>query len=141
MKRSWLILGILAAMLFGLAMAQRTQVVIATGGTGGVYFYYGTQVAQMLSKYTDINATAIQTAASIDNNLLLRDRTDEDRGVYYCELTLPDSALVAYNGTHEKFQDHPAPSRILWMTYPNYLQIVTTADSGIDDISDLAGKR
>lgn len=141
MKRSWLTLCMLVALSFGMALAQRTQVVIGTGGTGGVYFFYGTQVAQMLSTYTDISATAIQTAASIDNNLLLRDKTNPDRNLYYCELTLPDSALVAYEGTHEKFVDDPAPARILWMTYPNYLQIVTTADSGIHDIADLAGKR
>jgi len=141
MKRSWLTIAIVAGLAFGVASAQRTQVVIGTGGTGGVYFFYGTQVAQILSTNTDISATAIQTAASIDNNLLLRDKTNPDRNIYYCELTLPDSALVAYNGTHEKFKDNPAPSRILWMTYPNYLQIVTTAGSGIKNITDLAGKR
>ncbi len=141
MKRSWIVITALFASLLGSSLAQNVQVVIATGGTGGVYFYYGTQVAQMLSKYTDISATAIQTAASIDNNLLLRDKTNADRGLYYCELSLPDSALVAYNGTHEKFKDDPAPSRILWVTYPNYLQIVTTAKSGIASLSDLSGKR
>ncbi|MEJ2666512.1 MAG: TAXI family TRAP transporter solute-binding subunit [Deinococcales bacterium] len=141
MRRSWIVLAILAAALLGPAFAQRVQIVIGTGGTGGVYFYYGTQVAQMLTKYAGISATAIQTAASIDNNLLLRDKTDPNRGVYYCELSLPDSALVAYNGTHEKFKGNPAPSRILWVTYPNYLQIVTTADSGIHSLADLAGKR
>jgi len=140
-KRSLLVLTLLAATVFGSAVAQNVQIVIGTGGTGGVYFYYGTQVAQMLSKYAGISATAIQTAASIDNNLLLRDKTDTNRGVYYCELSLPDSALVAYNGTHEKFKGDPAPSRILWVTYPNYLQIVTTADSGISSLADLAGKR
>ena len=141
MKRSWIILAILVAALFGSAVAQKVQIVIGTGGTGGVYFYYGTQLAQMLTKYAGISATAIQTAASIDNNLLLRDKTDPNRGVYYCELSLPDSALVAYEGTHPKFKDNPAPSRILWVTYPNYLQIVTTADSGITGLADLAGKR
>ncbi len=141
MKRSWIVIAIIVSALVGSAFAQRVQIVIGTGGTGGVYFYYGTQVAQMLSKYADLSATAIQTAASIDNNLLLRDKTDPNRGVYYCELSLPDSALVAYNGTHEKFKGNPAPSRILWVTYPNYLQIVTTSDSGITSLADLAGKR
>lgn len=141
MKRLLLLIAIVAAGLFGSAVAQKVQIVIGTGGTGGVYFYYGTQVAQMLTKYAGISATAIQTAASIDNNLLLRDKTDPNRGIYYCELSLPDSALVAYNGTHPKFEGNPAPSRILWVTYPNYLQIVTTADSGITSLADLVGKR
>lgn len=141
MKRLWLVLCTLGALAAGTALAQRPQIVIATGGTGGVYFFYGTQLAQMLSTYTDLNSTAIQTAASIDNLLLIRDKTNPGRNTYYCALTLPDSALVAFEGTHEKFVDKPAPIATLWMAYPNYLQIVTTAASGIKDISDLAGKR
>jgi len=125
----------------GIGTAMADQMIIGTGGTGGVYFYYGTQIAQMISSDTDLQATAIQTAASVDNNLLLRDKTDDDRGMYYCALTLPDTALVAYEGTHEKFVDNPAPSRIIFMMYPNVMQIVTLADSGITKLSDLAGKR
>lgn len=130
---------LVAALGFGTASAQ--QIVIGTGGTGGVYFFYGTQVAQIISSSTDMNATAIQTAASVDNNLLLRDKTNADRNIYYCSLTLPDTALVAYDGSHEKFVGNPAPARVLFMMYPNVLQIVTTADSGITQLSDLAGKR
>lgn len=141
MKKRTLWLGALLAAAVGMGSASAQQVVIGTGGTGGVYFYYGTQVAQIVSANTKINATAIQTAASVDNNLLLRDKTNAKRGVYYCETTLPDTALVAYKGTHEKFKDKPAPERVLFVMYPNVLQIVTTADSGIKSLADLKGKR
>lgn len=137
--RVWLAALLLAMLGIGTASAQ--QIVIGTGGTGGVYFYYGTQIAQIISTATGLNATAIQTAASVDNNLLLRDKTNDKRGMYYCETTLPDTALVAYKGTHEKFVGKPAPVRVLFVMYPNVLQIVTTADSGIKQLSDLAGKR
>lgn len=137
--RLWIGAILIAALGSGTAFAD--QVVIGTGGTGGVYFYYGTQVAQIISTNTKLNATAIQTAASVDNNLLLRDKTNAKRGMYYCGLSLPDTALVAYNGTHEKFVGKPAPIRILFVMYPNVLQIVTTADSGITQLSDLTGKR
>lgn len=141
MKSLKLWLGALLVAVLGLGTASAQQVIIGTGGTGGVYFYYGTQVAQIISANTDLNATAIQTAASVDNNLLLRDKTNAKRGMYYCQLTLPDTALVAYNGTHEKFVGKPAPARLLFVMYPNVLQIVTTADSGITKLADLAGKR
>lgn len=141
MNRLRLWLGTLLVAVLGIGTASAQQIVIGTGGTGGVYFYYGTQVAQIISTNTKLNATAIQTAASVDNNLLLRDKTNSKRGMYYCELTLPDTALVAYNGTHEKFVGKPAPVRLLFVMYPNVLQIVTTADSGITQLSDLAGKR
>lgn len=141
MRKLRLWLGALLVAALGIGSASAQQVIIGTGGTGGVYFYYGTQVAQIISAGTKLNATAIQTAASVDNNLLLRDKTNSDRGMYYCELTLPDTALVAYNGTHEKFTGKPAPVRLLFLMYPNVLQIVTTADSGIKKLGDLAGKR
>lgn len=116
-------------------------IVIATGGVGGVYFYYGGVVAGIISNFTDIEATAIQTAASIDNLVLIRDKTDLSKGVIYCATVLPDSAYLAYTGQHERFKDKPAPIAILWAMYPNYLHIVTTADSGIRSLLDLKGKR
>jgi len=41
------------------------SVIIATGGVGGVYFYYGGTVAGIITNFTGIDATSIQTAASI----------------------------------------------------------------------------
>lgn len=119
----------------------RYTVIIATGGVGGVYYYYGGVVAGILKNFTNIDASSIQTAASIDNLLLIRDKTDPARGVYYCGTTLPDSAYLAYTGQHDKFKDKPAPIAILWTMYPNYLHIVTRSDSGIKTIYDLKGKR
>jgi TRAP transporter TAXI family solute receptor len=121
--------------------AKQIKIIFATGGIGGVYLYYGTQVAAIITANTPYQATAIQTAASIDDNLLLRDKTDPEKGIYFCATSLPDSAYVAYTGAHKMFKEKPAPSRILWMMYPNYLQIVTTADRGIKTVKDLAGKR
>ena len=117
------------------------SVIIATGGVGGVYFYYGGVIAGIIANFTDIEATSIQTAASIDNLLLIRDKTDLAKGVVYCATVLPDSAYVAYTGQHERFRDKPAPIAILWAMYPNYLHIVTTTDSGIKSLLDLKGKR
>ena len=117
------------------------RVVIATGGVGGVYYYYGATVAGIISNYTDISATSIQTAASIDNLLLIRDKTDLANGIIYCATVLPDSAYLAYTGQHDRFRNATAPISILWAMYPNYLHIVTTADKGIKTLQDLKGKR
>ncbi len=117
------------------------SIIIATGGVGGVYFYYGGTIAGIIANFTGIEATSIQTAASIDNLLLIRDRTDLSKGVIYCATVLPDSAYLAYTGQHERFKGNPAPIAILWAMYPNYLHVVTTADSGIKSLLDLKGKR
>jgi TRAP-type uncharacterized transport system substrate-binding protein len=78
------------------------SIIIGTGGVGGVYFYYGGTVAGIITNFTGIEATSIQTAASIDNLVLIRDKTDLSKGVIYCATVLPDSAYLAYTGQHER---------------------------------------
>jgi uncharacterized protein len=121
--------------------AEVPRVVIATGGIGGVYYYYGTQVAEILTKSGVASATAMQTAASVDNMLLIRDKTNPDKNLYYFATVLPDTAYYTVTGKHEKFAQKPVKANILWMMYPNYLHIVTTNESGIMKLADLQGKR
>jgi hypothetical protein len=121
--------------------AEGSKVVIATGGIGGVYYYYGTQISEILNKNNVAASTAIQTAASVDNMLLIRDKTDPAKGTYFFATVLPDTAYFTVSGKHEKFAEKPAKSSIMWMMYPNYLHIVTTDKSGITKLSDLQDKR
>jgi len=121
--------------------AEGSRVVIATGGIGGVYYYYGTQISEILNKNNVASATAIQTAASVDNMLLIRDKTDTAKGTYFFATVLPDTAYFTVTGKHEKFAEKPAKASIMWMMYPNYLHIVTTDKSGITKLSDLQDKR
>ncbi|TBH20629.1 TAXI family TRAP transporter solute-binding subunit [Thermus thermamylovorans] len=134
------VLVLLALLVLGLGLAQRPRVVIATGGVGGVYFYYGTTLAEIWNRAGVAEAQAIQTAASIDNLLLLETRTGG--GTYYCATVLPDSAFLAYTGEHERFRGRPARStRILFAMYPNYLHIAAREGAGIRLVQDLKGKR
>lgn len=120
---------------------QKPRVVIATGGIGGVYYYYGTVLAEILNKKANVNATAIQTAASIDNILLINERSDPKANTYYCGMVLPESAFLAYTGQHDRFKAKPATNiRTLFATYPNYLHIVTTKGTA-NVLQNLQGKR
>jgi TRAP transporter TAXI family solute receptor len=124
------------------AAEQKPKVLITTGGIGGVYYYYGTAVAEILTKYAGVEATAIQTAASVDNLLLVQRRTDPKKNTYYLGIVLPDSAYLAYTGKIDKFAGKPATDvRVLWASYPNILQIVAAPGSGIKTVTDLKGKR
>lgn len=127
----------------GLAVAEeKPKILITTGGIGGVYYYYGTAVAEILTKYAGVEATAIQTAASVDNLLLIQRRTDPKKNTYYLGIVLPDSAFLAYTGAIEKFKDKPAKEiRVMWAAYPNVLHMVTAPGSGIKSVTDLKGKR
>lgn len=124
------------------AAQEKPKILITTGGIGGVYYYYGTALAEILTKYAGVEATAIQTAASVDNLLLIQRRTDPKKNTYYMGIVLPDSAYLAYTGGVEKFKNQPARDiRILWAAYPNVLHIVAAPGSGIKTVAGLKGKR
>jgi len=139
-KRVWLVLAV--AVLSGAALAQKPRVVIPTGSTGGVFFYYGQAIAKLLTESGVADATAQQTGGSYDNLLLLRDRTDPASNTYYCALATTDSALVTYTGQEPRFAQKKADmQRIMFYMYPSLIHIVTTEQSGIKVLQDLKGKR
>lgn len=139
---SRVLLCVSLCLLSGAAWAQKPRVVVPTGSTGGVFFFYGQAVAKILSETGVAEATAQQTGGSYDNLLLLRDRTDPAANTYYCALTTTDAALVTYTGQEPRFKEKRADSqRILFYMYPSLIHIVTTEKSGIKVVQDLKGKR
>ena len=137
MKRVLILIGLVA---LGLGLAQKPKVVIGTGSTGGVFFYYGTAMADILNKAGAVEAQPVQTGGSYDNLQLLRDRTSGN--TYYCALTTTDSAYLAYTGEEPRFKDKPAKNqRVLFYMYPSFIHLVTTEKTGIKVVQDLKGKR
>jgi TRAP transporter TAXI family solute receptor len=138
MNFSRLVTSFLAAVLLLAALnpgaSAATQLSIATGGTGGVYYPYGGALANILTEgLEDTNVTAEVTAASVDNMLLI-ESGDSD-----IAFVLGDTAYDADQG-NDPFEN-AIPGRALATLYYNYTQIVATADSGINSVADLAGKR
>ncbi len=141
MKRI-VILSLLVSLLASFALAQKAKVVVPTGSTGGVFFFYGNQVADIINKAGVADASAQQTGGSYDNILLLRDRSDPGSNTYYCALATTDSAYVTAIGQEPRFQAKKADmQRIMWYMYPSFIHIVTTEQSGIRVVQDLKGKR
>ncbi len=118
------------------AASAQQQLSIATGGTGGVYYPYGGGLAELIGKYVDgYAAVAEVTGASVENMGLIA-RGDSDLA-----LALADSVYQAYTGTG-RFEGRALDMvRALGSIYPNAVQIVTLADSGIESLADLKGKR
>lgn len=141
MRKIALWLLVLAVVGVGAVQAQNAKVMIATGGIGGVYYYYGTQISEILNKNGVAAATAMQTAASVDNMMLIRDKTEPAKNTFFFATVLPDTAYFTVTGKHEKFAQKPAKANILWMMYPNNLHIVTTDKTGIAKLADLQEKR
>lgn len=124
-----------ATLLMGLSSAQaETNLSIATGGTGGTYYPLGGGLAEMISKHIDgYSAVAEVTGASVENMGLVH-RQDSDLAI-----ALADTVYQAYHGG-ERFNGNKLDVMALGSLYPNAVQIVTLADSGINSLADLRGK-
>lgn len=131
---------VLAALLtIGLAAGQ-TQLSIATGGTGGVYYPVGGGYAQLIDQFIDgYTATVEATNASVDNVAFI------SRGEADLALALADTVLAAYAGTGRFGPEGNLPQlanlRALTVAYTNAVHIITVEGSGIESLADLRGKR
>ena len=106
---------------------------IVTGGTGGVYIVLGAGLADLLSKKMKISASAQQTTASVDNMKFI------GQGKADVAFTLADTAFDAVKG-NAPFTEK-VDAQAIAVIYGNYTHIVVKADSGINSIADLKGKR
>ena len=131
---SGIVLG--AALLSGAAIAQQqTNIAIATGGTGGVYYPMGGGMANVLSKHLPgVQATARVTGGSVDNLKLIGSDQSE------VAFSMVDAALDAVKG-QDKFKGAPLDVRTLMVLYPNRMHVVTVEGRGIEKMSDIKGKR
>jgi uncharacterized protein len=128
-------LGLSAAMVAGVAVAQQLNIAIATGGTGGVYYPLGGGMANVLSKHVPgVQATARVTGGSVDNLKLIGSKQSE------VALVMVDAALDALKG-EDKFKGSAVEVRTLMVLYPNRMHVVSIEGTGIEKMSDLKGKR
>lgn len=139
-RRSALLAAVSLAALATPAMAQqRLFFGIATGGTGGTYYPLGGMLAQLISNKATvdgkkISATAEAAGASVANAKLLGNKDIESAFV------AADILDAAYNGKGQ-FDKAPIKNlRALGALYPETVQLITRADSGINSVRDLKGK-
>ena len=116
------------------AEERNETLTFATGGTGGVYFPYGGGIANVISaELPGVVVTVQETNASVDNMKLLE--TDQAQ----MALALGDVVSDAVNG--ENTFTEPIDVCSLGNLYNNFVHFFTTADTGIETIEDLKGKR
>ncbi|APX94165.1 C4-dicarboxylate ABC transporter substrate-binding protein [Halomonas sp. 1513] len=128
--------AVAASLLATAPLAAAQQLSIATGGTGGVYYPIGGGFAEMINDHIEgASATAEVTGASVENMGLIM-RGDADLA-----LALADTVYQAYNGTGDFEGRQIENTRALASVYPNAVQLVTLADSDIESLADLEGKR
>jgi hypothetical protein len=118
-----------------LAGAQPSQLAIATGTTGGVYYPLGGGLANILSRtIPGMSATVEVTGGSVANNQLLGANRV---GLIFSQV---DASVDAVRG-EDRFRGRPVKVRAIAVLYTNRMQVVTTVATGIRSLPDMKGKR
>ncbi len=109
---------------------------VLTGGTSGVYYPLGVALSEIYADGIEGARTQVQaTKASVENLNLLQAGRGE------IAFALGDSIQLALAGNAEAGFPEPLDKlRGVAAIYPNYIQIVASAESGITTLADLAGK-
>ena len=112
----------------------KTDVTIYTGGTGGTYFPLGSRYAELLNANSEaIDASAVTSGASVTNAKAI--------GTGECQAGLLQNDVAYYARTGTNMFDAAIPELqgvACW--YPETIQFVVKADSGIVSLEDMAGK-
>ncbi len=127
----------LAALMWMPAAHAVEYINVLTGGTSGIYYPMGVALSQVFGKaIPEAKASVQSTKASAENLNLLQAGRGE------VAFTLGDALSDAWKGDAEAGFPKPLNQlRGLAGIYPNYIQIVASADSGIRTLADLKGKR
>ncbi|MFD2629711.1 TAXI family TRAP transporter solute-binding subunit [Oceanobacillus kapialis] len=105
-----------------------------TGGTSGTYYPLGGEMATIISDETGMETDAVSSNASADNMVALQEEQSE---LAFVQTDVAANAIEGINS----FEGNPVDNvQAIGSLYPETIQIVTTADSGIASVEDLAGK-
>ena len=109
---------------------------LATGGTAGTYYPIGSGIATIVSSSEPgIDITVESTGASVANLKMMK------AGDIDMMMGASNTQWGGYNG-QPPFDDGPVTNvRGVASLYPEVFQYITHADSDIDTIEDIRGKR
>src|SRR5699024_5038545 len=116
------------------ASLETNIVTIATGGSSGPYNIIATTVAEGYSQEFGVNSRTQTTGASAENLNLMKDEKAE------MAFVMSDALVQAVNG-EETFEEPIENVQQIGALYPNYVQLISTQDAGIESVEDLKGKR
>ncbi|CAM4209496.1 TAXI family TRAP transporter solute-binding subunit [Jeotgalicoccus halotolerans] len=111
------------------------NVTLLTGGEAGVYFPLGVAMADIIDSSLDnVSATGVSSGASVSNAEQL------NNGEAQLALVQNDIAFYGAEGSN-MFSEVLDNYSGVFTIYPETVQLVTLADSGIESVADLEGKR
>lgn len=120
--------------LMATPVVAQERISIGTGGTGGLFYIIGAGMAEVINQHMpDATARAEVTGASVEN--IRRVAAGQMTFGFSSSSTLYEASVG--EGPFEE----ALPVAAMAYLYPAVLQIATTADTGIQTMADLAGKR
>ncbi len=121
----------------GAPAAQTTRLTMVTGGESGTYFAFGGVIANVLTENLEgVEITAVTSGASAANCRSLNNAE--------ADLAIMQNDVLGYavNGTETMAEDGAMPKlKAIASMYPEAVQLVALATSGIATVEDLRGKK
>jgi hypothetical protein len=115
----------------------KTKLTMGTGGTGGVYYPLGGEMATIFNKNIKVdgfNVSSVESGASVENIAKMGDK-------YQLGIAQNTTAFDAIDGKAD-FEGHKTNNfGVIASLYPELLQVVVMKSSGIESIADLKGKK
>jgi TRAP transporter TAXI family solute receptor len=112
-----------------------TELIIGTGGTGGVFYPLGEGLANILTaNMSGVTVTFIETGGSVDNMKMV------DKGEVQIGFSTVDSAYDAIRGEGAYADIGPLRVCALAMLYNSFVHVVASEASGITSVTDMKGK-
>ncbi|MBU9721846.1 MULTISPECIES: TAXI family TRAP transporter solute-binding subunit [Bacillaceae] len=111
---------------------------MGTGSTGGTYYPLGGEMATVINNniegYEDFDLSAVSSGASVEN------LSEIAQGNFALGMTVHLPAVDALTGDGDFEGVEIENFGFMGHIYPEVMQIVTPANSGVETIADLAGK-
>ena len=134
-KISLIVLGLFLVLGISFTACSKTeQIRLATGGSTGTYYAYGSALSQILGEKTNVTITVQSTGASKANIQLM------DAGEVELAMVQNDVMDYAWNGTDLFTGEQTRSFNAMAALYAEVCQIVANPSSGIRTIADLRGK-
>lgn len=114
---------------------EEMQLVFGTGGTSGTYYPIGGALKTVFEKSDMVEGVTVESTGASVMNI-----NNVESGLNQMAIVMSDVAFDARNGRGQ-FDGNPVDIRAVAGLYPNVVQVVATASSGISSIADMRGKR
>ena len=119
----------------GAEEGDATRLVLGTGGTSGPYYAIGGALKGVFEASDMIQSLTVESTGASVMNI-----NNIDQGLNQVALVMSDVAYDASVG-RGRFEGRQQEITAIAGLHPNVVQVVATADSGIREIADMAGRR